>query len=140
MKTRCYNANSNCWSHYGGKGISVCEEWINSFVNFRQWALNNGYSNDLSIDRINNDKGYQPDNCRWATATTQHRNASNCLDIVIHGNHYTLSEVAELLGIKYNVLKSIHRRIGLEYITTTLVPNNGNLLNNLKIKKQGADL
>ena len=71
MRQRCYNPNIKNYANYGGRGITVCDEWRNSFEAFRDWALANGYCDDLSIDRIDNDKGYSPDNCRWATSQTQ---------------------------------------------------------------------
>lgn len=74
MKQRCYYPSYQCYKDYGGRGITVCDEWKDDFSAFRNWALSHGYQDDLSIDRIDNDKGYSPDNCRWATATEQRQN------------------------------------------------------------------
>ena len=74
MKQRCTNQNAKNYKHYGGRGITVCDEWNESFSTFKQWAENNGYSPDLSIDRVDNSLGYNPVNCRWANATTQANN------------------------------------------------------------------
>ena len=74
MKSRCGNPNATSYRIYGGRGIAVCDEWKNDFMSFYNWAINNGYSDDLSIDRIDNDKGYCPSNCRWATAKEQRAN------------------------------------------------------------------
>lgn len=74
MKYRCYNENHIAYKHYGGRGITVCNEWLHDFAVFRGWALSHGYSDDLTIDRIDNDKGYGPDNCRWATWQEQSAN------------------------------------------------------------------
>lgn len=76
MKQRCGNTKCDSWIHYGGRGISVCPEWINDFSAFANWALNNGYEDNLSIDRIDNDDDYRPDNCRWATRKDQSGNTS----------------------------------------------------------------
>lgn len=73
MRKRCENPNSQSFCNYGGRGISVCNEW-SDFVVFRDWALSNGYAEDLSIDRVNNDGNYEPSNCRWATAKEQANN------------------------------------------------------------------
>ncbi len=74
MKTRCTNPKSSGWKWYGARGISVCEQWRESFEAFRDWALANGYSDDLSIDREDNDGNYEPGNCRWATRSVQNNN------------------------------------------------------------------
>lgn len=68
MKRRCYNKNHNHYKDYGGRGITVCDEWLYSFRNFYDWAIPNGFSEDLQIDRINNDGNYEPSNCHWVTA------------------------------------------------------------------------
>jgi len=74
MKQRCENPNNKRFDRYGGRGIKVCPEWREDFAAFRDWAMASGYNDTLSIDRIDNDKGYSPDNCRWADAITQRHN------------------------------------------------------------------
>lgn len=79
MKERCYNTRASNYHNYGGRGISVCDEWRNSFSAFRDWAVLNGYKDHLSIDRINVDGNYEPQNCRWATFIEQNNNKRNNL-------------------------------------------------------------
>ena len=74
MKARCYIPSCSNYEFYGGRGISVCDEWRNDFIAFRDWALANGYTDELSIDRIDPDGNYEPSNCRWVTMTEQFHN------------------------------------------------------------------
>lgn len=92
MKERCYNKNYHHYHRYGGRGIDVCEEWRTDFGAFRHWALNNGYKPGLTLDRINNDLGYTPDNCRWVTQKIQVRNSTKCIRV----SENTLTELVEM--------------------------------------------
>ena len=74
IKARCLNSNSAGYKNYGGRGILICDEWRDDVKKFYDWAISNGYSDDLSIDRINNDGNYEPSNCRWTTRSVQTRN------------------------------------------------------------------
>lgn len=74
MLTRCFNPKRDEYKNYGGRGITVCEEWKSNFEAFHEWAMSHGYSDELSLDRINNDGNYEPSNCRWATMTEQANN------------------------------------------------------------------
>ena len=74
IKDRVLNPKNKAYSYYGRRGITICDEWKNDFMSFYNWAMSNGYSDELSIDRINNDGNYEPSNCRWTTKTIQSRN------------------------------------------------------------------
>lgn len=74
MRQRCYNSNKDSYINYGARGITICDEWLESFTSFETWALQNGYSDELTIDRIDVDGNYEPDNCRWTDLTTQAAN------------------------------------------------------------------
>ena len=103
MKQRCENALHNSYGRYGGRGIFICRDW-SIFENFRDWALNNGYEPGLTIDRINNDDGYYPENCRWADLVTQQNNRSTNRHVTYDGITHTAAEWARLLGVKYATL------------------------------------
>lgn len=100
MRERCINAHNISYKNYGAIGISVCEEW-NNFANFKRWATINGYVEGLSIDRIDLNKGYNPENCRWATPTQQANNTRRNKYVFIGGAYKTISEAARELGMKY---------------------------------------
>lgn len=95
MKSRCYNPNNRFFKRYGGRGITVCEEWRDSFTAFVDWAMENGYRDNLTIDRIDNNKGYSPNNCRWVTAKVQANNRSTSKVYVIDGTAKSISEWCE---------------------------------------------
>lgn len=92
MLSRCYNENSRYYCNYGGRGIGVCEQWKKSLKSFTEWAHANGYLDDLSIDRLNNDCDYEPGNCRWATRLTQQNNMRNNIKINAWGEIKTLTD------------------------------------------------
>lgn len=104
MKDRCINPNQTYFEHYGGRGIKVCEEWLNSFESFRDWAFKNGYNDELTIDRIDNNGNYEPSNCRWITMKEQANNTRKNLHFTYEGETHTLPEWAKIKGISYNKL------------------------------------
>lgn len=104
MLSRCQRKNNSAFAHYGGRGISVCDEW-RAFDGFLRWSLANGYREGLSIDRIDNDKGYCPDNCRWETMKVQANNRRYTLKAEYNGEIRTVAEWADTYGIKYATLR-----------------------------------
>lgn len=106
IKQRCYNSNAHKYKVYGSRGIKVCDEWLNDFKAFYEWSINNGYSDKLSIDRINVNGNYEPNNCRWVDMKTQQRNRTNNHLLTYNGNTYTINEWAEILHIKRETLKN----------------------------------
>lgn len=122
MKQRCYNPNFKKRKSYLDKGITICEEWKNDFMTFYNWAIKNGYENNLSIDRIDNSKGYYPENCRWATITQQNNNRTNSKKIEYNGKVYTVKELSKIFDINKATLNSrINRGWDIEKALTTLV-------------------
>jgi len=106
MKDRCrYKTNDN-YERYGGRGIRVCEEWLADYMNFYNWAINNGYKEGLTLDRIDPNKNYEPDNCRWATYKEQANNTRRNNYITYNNKTHTLTEWSEILGIKRSTLSN----------------------------------
>ena len=104
MKQRCDNPNSTSYSYYGGKGISVCTEWSGSFDHFSDWAYANGYTEKMTIDRINSNDNYYPQNCRWVSRKAQANNTSANRLITYNGRTQTTAQWAEELGIDARTL------------------------------------
>lgn len=109
MKSRCHTPSTPHYEYYGGKGITVCDEWNSSFEAFYEWAINNGYSDSLSIDRIDPSKGYCPDNCRWVTKLQQARNKENSVMIKIGDKIMPSSYYADLYKIPTRTISSRYR-------------------------------
>jgi hypothetical protein len=105
IKIRCFVKTEKVYEQYGLRGITMCEEWKNNFMSFYNWAINNGYSDDLSIDRIDNNGNYEPSNCRWASAKEQNRNTRNNVNITYLGKTQCISAWAEEFGIKDDLLR-----------------------------------
>lgn len=113
MKARCYVPTCNKYERYGARGISMCDEWLADKTSFFTWAINNGYSPELSIDRIDNNGNYEPANCRWVTSRTQQNNKSSNVMVDLNGKHYTLAELCRELHINYKYFWKKYRSEGL---------------------------
>lgn len=98
MHNRCYDPTHDRYKWYGGKGISICDEW-QDFMTFRTWALANGYNDDLTIDRIDSDGNYRPDNCQWVDMKVQANNRNNNRVLQYKSKKYTATQLAEAHGM-----------------------------------------
>lgn len=105
MKNRCYNSNSPSYKNYGGRGIDVCEAW-KTYSGFRNWAVRNGYADSLTLERLDVDKGYSPDNCTWITKGKQASNKQTSIRVTFEGETKILSEWADdpRCSVKYHTL------------------------------------
>lgn len=115
MKKRCYNSNIKNYSDYGGRDIKICDEWLNDengFTSFCNWSVENGYEDNLSIDRIDNDKGYSPDNCRWTTAKIQCDNRRNNHMIEYNGKTQNMKAWATEYNLPYYILQNRINKYG----------------------------
>ena len=110
MKGRCNTKSCSFYEQYGGRGIKVCPEWEHDFQAFYDWSMANGYRDDLTIDRIDNDGNYCPENCRWVTVTENARNRPCASRITVDGVTRTRNEWAEIIGMKPAALRSAIRR------------------------------
>lgn len=125
MKSRCKNSSVKCFKHYGGRGITVCPEWDNSFMSFYNWAVQNGYDDDLTIDRIDANGNYEPSNCRWVTQTEQIRNRRESIKVIFHGKEIPIALLAEEVGVKYTTLLFHYHKKDLEKYIEGRLENNG---------------
>lgn len=104
MKDRCYNPKDKRYERYGGRGITICDEWLNDYSAFENWALSNGYSDDLTIDRIDNDGNYEPNNCRFVTVKENNNNRSSNKRFTYNGKTQTLVKWCEEYNMNYGTV------------------------------------
>lgn len=114
MKSRCYNSKSKDYRWYGEKGIKICDEWMNNPKLFEEWAINNGYADNLTIDRINENKNYCPENCQWITIKRNAKYKSTTSLINIDGEIHTGREWADILHLGTNIINTYIRKYGEE--------------------------
>lgn len=103
MKTRCFNKNRDSFYRYGGRGITVCDDWL-TFNNFYNWAIQNGYKDNLTLDRINVDGNYEPNNCRFITIQEQQKNRSNLHFLSYNGETMCLRDWARKMGLPRDII------------------------------------
>lgn len=122
MRHRCNCTSYDSYKHYGGRGIKVCEEWENSFQRFYEWATVNGYTDELTIDRIDVNGNYEPSNCRWVTRKVQCNNRRDNHFVTLNGCTKSLAEWADTYGIKRDTISHrIIRGWDIERAVTTPV-------------------
>ena len=114
MISRCYNQDNESYRFYGEKGIKVCDEWINNPLSFESWAISNGYEDGLTIDRVESDKDYSPDNCRWVTPKYNSKWKSTTNTIEIDGIVDSGRGWSKRLGLGINYINTYIRRYGME--------------------------
>lgn len=105
MKTRCYNPKCKDYKDYGSRGITICDEWKDDFVEFLYWALKHGWEKGLSIERIDFNKGYSPDNCKWIPMSEQSKNRRSVKQIPYKGESHSISEWSRITGIARKTLE-----------------------------------
>ena len=118
MRMRCHDVTSK---NYGGRGITVCEEW-ETYTAFRDWALSHGYSDDLTIERIDVNGNYCPENCKWITMREQASNRRNNLRVEINGEVKTLAEWCRNYNMPYQTVQGRYRDLGWDIVTALTTP------------------
>jgi len=120
MLRRCGNPKCKSYSNYGGRGITVCEEWKADYLNFKAWSLSSGYRDTLTIDRINSSGNYEPLNCQWATMKMQENNTRNNRIVSYNNETHTVAEWAEIIGISYATISGrLNRSWTMDRISKT---------------------
>ena len=129
MKQRCYNPNDKSYRWYGERGIRICKDWLENPKSFEDWALTNGYADNLTIDRIDEDKNYAPDNCQWVTMEDNAKYKSTTSVIEVNGIVHTGKDWAKILQLGPNTINTYVKKYGLENTKQfiTLYQQNPNL-------------
>lgn len=105
MRKRCYNKRCKDYKYYGGRGIIICDEWLNSFQEFYNWSMSHNYDDTLTIDRIDNNKSYSPNNCRWVDRKTQNNNTRSNVLFTYNGKTQNMKQWADELGVNYQTAR-----------------------------------
>ena len=124
MIDRCNNPENVNYINYGRRGIKVCEEWLKDFSVFESWALENGFDKKLSIERIDNDGGYSPENCKWANRSEQANNRRSNRNLTFKGRTQNLRAWANELGIKENTIRARLDNLGWSVEKSLTKPTN----------------
>mgnify|MGYP000935003826 CR=1 FL=1 len=126
IKKRCLTKSDKHYKDYGGRGITICDEWKNNFIIFYNWSMKNGYKDGLTIDRINNNGNYEPSNCRWTTLRVQANNRRSNVLVTYKGETLTLTQMARKYNISFGMLRTrLKKKIDIKTaITMPSSPNN----------------
>lgn len=134
MKTRCYNPNFPNFKYYGGKGIKIYKPWLEDFREFYKWAMSHGYEDNLTLDRKNGNKNYEPLNCRWITMKKQNLNRKNNVKVIYDGEEITLYELSQKLNISQWALYKRYKKGERGEKLIRPIRNNGRM-NKMQIKE-----
>ena len=144
MKDRCYNSNNQEYKHYGGRGITICEEWQTPHSwkggkAFKKWALENGYADNLTLDRIDVNKGYSPENCRWVSMKEQQNNKRNNRVITYNGKTQTIAQWSRETGIPFKTIQNrLNRHLSAEKVLSK-TKLYSEAFNDPELKKRAAE-
>lgn len=122
MRGRCNKETDAAYKHYGDRGISICEEWNHSYEAFRNWAVTNGYNDDLTIDRIDVNGNYEPDNCRWIPQSEQTKNTRRNIRVTIGEITHSLKEWCDELNLNYTTVQHRRRIKGWDVLDAMFTP------------------
>lgn len=126
MRRRCQSETHSSYKNYGARGISVCNEWDESFESFYNWAIQNGFKDGMTIERIDNDGNYSPENCKLIPKSEQSKNRRNCIFLTYDNKTIGLKEWSKISGIKYGtLLKRYHKNADPQYVLKEFILNDG---------------
>lgn len=122
IKQRCYDKNCKAYQRYGARGIVMCEEWKNDFVSFMNWSYENGYREGLSLDRIDNSKGYYPENCRWVEWKEQANNRTSNIRFTYNGETKNLKQWCKFFNKRYSLVYGRIKKLGWDFERAMFTP------------------
>ena len=120
MKDRCCNPKNNSYRYYGGKGVLVCPEWSNDFLLFYNWSMENGYNDNMSIDRIDSSKNYEPSNCRWITCNENSARTCRTIFITVDNLCLSINDWASRIKVSDTTLTSRYKEFGKEWLEESI--------------------
>lgn len=141
IKERCYRpTDDNKRKNYYERGIRICDEWLNDYLKFEEWAYSNGYERGLTIDRIDNSKGYSPDNCRWITKSKQAENRRSNVYITINNETHTMAEWCRINNINRSAVCKRIEKYGWDAVKAVTTPTRTYIKYGPHSRKRKADM